>query len=99
MPVAALMTLFSSGVQGVGVRGWTLPDGSGGGGRPCQQESVGNRITAQKRPTPKTHWCTLMATTVKKIAGRYFRVGSCNLTMMRVKRRMWPYFDCGLFEF
>lgn len=28
MPVAALMTLFSSGVQGVGVRGWTLPDGS-----------------------------------------------------------------------
>lgn len=28
MPVAALMTLFSSGVQGVGVSGWTLPDGS-----------------------------------------------------------------------
>lgn len=32
MPVAALMTLFSSGVQGVGVSGWTLPDGSWGQG-------------------------------------------------------------------
>lgn len=30
MPVAALMTLFSSGVQGVGVSGWTLPDGNWG---------------------------------------------------------------------
>lgn len=30
MPVAALMTLFSSGVQGVGVNGWTLPDGNWG---------------------------------------------------------------------
>lgn len=39
-----------------------------------------------------------MATTEKKRAGRCFRVGSYNVTMMRVKRRMWPYFDCGLFE-
>lgn len=42
MPVAALMTLFSSGVQGVGVSGWTLPDGSSDKGT-VPKQPVGKR--------------------------------------------------------
>lgn len=66
MPVAALMTLFSSGVQGVGVSGWTLPDGSRGRG-PYQQQFVGKRTTEWKEPAPttNTHWYTFMATELK----------------------------------
>lgn len=65
MPVATLMTLFSSGVQGVGVSGWTLPDGGSG---LCQQQSVGKIITEEKQPAPSenTLWYTFMATKLKE---------------------------------
>lgn len=98
MPVAALMTLFSSGVQGRGVSGWTLPDGNGGQQTMpttvCGKENSWGRTSQQQ----KTYRCTFMATTEQKLAGRCFRGGSCYPTTMRLKRRMWPYFDCGLFE-
>lgn len=95
MPVAPLMTLFSSGVQGVGVSGWTLPDGP----KPTTVCGKENKST-KTAPTENTNWSTFMATkTQKKIAPSCCQVGLYNLTMMIVTRKIWQYLDCGLFEF
>lgn len=96
MPVAPLMTLFSSGVQGVGVSGWTLPDGT----KPTTVCGKENKST-KTAPTENTNWSTFMATqTQKKIENQSrCQVGLYNLTMMIVTRKIWQYLDCGLFEF
>lgn len=60
MPVAALMALFSSGVQGVGVSGWTLPDGSRGAGEHAnnslwEREQLGKNSRHQLKTLTATH--------------------------------------------
>lgn len=99
MPVAALMTLFSSGVQGVGVSGWTLPDGSRG------QETMPATVCGKENNWAKTacanwkHTHLWQQNSKKKIARSCCQEGFYNLTMMMVKRKIWPYLGCGLFEF
>lgn len=98
MPVTALMTLFSSGVQGVGVSGWTLPDGSWGQGpMPTIVCGKGNNWV-KTASTNWTHTGTHLWQLTKENSLVLLPMGSYNLTMMRVKSKIWPYLDCGLFE-
>ena len=73
--------------------------GAGDGG-PCQLHSVGKRKNgATETPTKNINWCALwQKNSKKKIAQHHCRVGVCNLTMMIVKRKIWPCLDGDLSE-